>query len=80
MSALQDEQINTKNLLRLANEYGNAFYLLDTEAFRENYQELSAEFKKRYSKFNIAYSYKTNYIPDLVKIVNEFGGFAEVVS
>ena len=80
MSALLDEQINIENLLRLANGYGNAFYLLDTEAFRENYQELSTEFKKRYPKFNIAYSYKTNYIPDLVKIVNEFGGFAEVVS
>ena len=46
MSALLDEQINMENLLRLANDYGNAFYLLDTEAFRENYQELSAEFKK----------------------------------
>ncbi len=80
MSATLDRQINTENLLSLANEYGNAFYLLDTEAFRENYQELSAEFKKNYPKFNIAYSYKTNYIPDLVKIVYEFGGFAEVVS
>ncbi len=65
---------------KLRNEYGDAFYLLDSEQFKKNYKELSDAFKTVYSKFNIAYSYKTNYTPKLCKIVNELGGYAEVVS
>ena len=64
----------------LRNEYGDAFYLLDSIQFRKNYQELKKAFSTVYSNFNIAYSYKTNYIPKLCKIVNELGGYAEVVS
>lgn len=71
----------TKELLdSIVNKYGGAFYLLDSDVFEANYKELEAAFKKYYSKFNIAYSYKTNYIPRLVKIVNQLGGYAEVVS
>ena len=39
-----------------------------------------SSFKLYYPNTNIAYSYKTNYIPRFCKIVNEHGGFAEVVS
>lgn len=79
MSRLE-ENITSENLKTLADCYGNAFYLLDSDAFSENYEELSSAFKGYYPKFNIAYSYKTNYIPKLVKIVDSFGGYAEVVS
>lgn len=65
---------------KLRKEYGNAFYLLDSEQFRANFMELKEAFSAVYPKFNIAYSYKTNYIPKLCKIVNELGGYAEVVS
>ncbi len=64
----------------LSGQYGDAFYLLDSEQFRENFIELKSEFSKHYSNFNIAYSYKTNYTPELCKIVDELGGLAEVVS
>lgn len=64
----------------LSAKYGNAFYLLESERFAQNYNELSAAFKTYYPKFNIAYSYKTNYTPKLVQIVDRLGGYAEVVS
>ncbi len=64
----------------LTERYGDAFYLLESKQFRQNYLELKEEFTKIYPHFNIAYSYKTNYTPKLCKIVNELGGFAEVVS
>ncbi|MEG1946371.1 MAG: alanine racemase [Lachnospiraceae bacterium] len=63
-----------------ANQYGEAFYILDTEHFKTNFLELREEFQKIYKKSNIAYSYKTNYTPKLCKIVNDLGGYAEVVS
>ena len=70
-----------KMLLRqLTASYGDAFYILDSEQFRINFSELKSAFHKIYSNFNIAYSYKTNYTPKLCKIVNELGGYAEVVS
>lgn len=70
-----------KNVIKdLRNEYGDAFYLLDSEQFKKNYLELKNVFSEIYSNFNIAYSYKTNYTPKLCKIVNELVGYAEVVS
>lgn len=67
-------------LLNLREEYGEAFYLLNGKQFRNNYKELKTAFSSIYPNFNIAYSYKTNYTPKLCKIVNELGGYAEVVS
>ena len=72
---MTNEQIN-----KFACEYGDAFYLLDSAQFRKNYTELKSAFSEIYPDFNIAYSYKTNYTPKLCKIVNELGGYAEVVS
>lgn len=71
-----DKQI----IKKLQAEYGEAFYLLDSAQFRKNYAELKAAFNGIYPNWNIAYSYKTNYTPKLCKIVNELGGYAEVVS
>jgi len=65
---------------RLIEEIGDTFYMLESKQFRQNFMELKSEFANIYPNFNIAYSYKTNYTPKLCKIVNELGGFAEVVS
>lgn len=72
--------INKQVIGELRKEYGDAFYLLDSEQYRKNFIELRDTFRKIYPNFNIAYSYKTNYTPKFCKIVNEFGGYAEVVS
>lgn len=69
-----------ERLQDLRKTVGDAFYLLDSEQFRKNYRELKEAFSEIYPNFNIAYSYKTNYTPKLCKIVNELGGYAEVVS
>ena len=72
--------INKNVIANLRAQYGDAFYLLDSAQFRKNFLELKEAFNKIYSNWNIAYSYKTNYTPKLCKIVNELGGYAEVVS
>nr|WP_317365526.1 pyridoxal-dependent decarboxylase [uncultured Blautia sp.] len=73
-------EITNELLGSLREEYGEAFYLLDSKQFRANFKELKEVFSSIYPNFNIAYSYKTNYTPKLCKIVNEMGGYAEVVS
>lgn len=65
---------------QLTQTVGDSFYMLESRQFRENFTELKAAFSQIYPNFNIAYSYKTNYTPKLCRIVNELGGFAEVVS
>lgn len=72
--------LNSNVIEGLRKEYGEAFYLLDSEQFRNNFLELKECFSAIYPNFNIAYSYKTNYTPKFCKIVNELGGYAEVVS
>lgn len=70
----------TEQLEKIKKEYGEAFYVLDSAQFRNNFLELKNAFSSIYPNFNIAYSYKTNYTPKFCKIVNELGGYAEVVS
>lgn len=73
-------ELDYQKLNKISKIYGDAYYLLDTQQFEKNFIELKEEFKKFYSNFNIAYSYKTNYIPQLCKIINKLDGYAEVVS
>ncbi|MDN7226407.1 hypothetical protein QWY22_14915 [Planococcus liqunii] len=72
--------IDFERLKEISDIHGDSFYLLDSKKFEQNYKELQKAFRDIYSNTYIAYSYKTNYIPKLCKIVNENGGFAEVVS
>lgn len=71
----------TKDLLKkISALHGDSFYFLDSDNFTESLLELTSSFQLYYPKTRIAYSYKTNYIPRLCKIVDDFGGYAETVS
>lgn len=67
-------------LNELAQNLGESFYILNLDRFRNNYSELKNAFQQFYPKTELAYSYKTNYIPKICKTVDEEGGYAEVVS
>lgn len=64
----------------LLNKYGSPLYVFHSDEFKENYLNLLNSIRAYYPKYNIAYSYKTNYTPAICKIVKELGGVAEVVS
>jgi len=64
----------------LKNVYGESFYLLNSEKFKKNYKEFLKAFQDIYPNSFIAYSYKTNYLPKLCKLIDQMGGYAEVVS
>lgn len=67
-------------LEKLADEHGASFYVLSGARFRANFKALRDAFSAHYPDVNIGYSYKTNYTPQLCRIVHELGGYAEVVS
>ena len=72
--------VNTSIIKNLRQNFGDAFYLLDSLQFRKNFTELKNSFAAIYPNINIGYSYKTNYTPKLCDIVNKMDGYAEVVS
>ena len=72
--------ITDNQTIILADEHGPSFYLVDIEKFRKNFLNLLGAFKAYYPNTKIAYSYKTNYLPNLCAAVNQLGGYAEVVS
>lgn len=65
---------------RLRKEYGKAFYVIDKDAFLFHFHLWREALSAEYPNVEIAYSYKTNYLPFLCDAVNRAGGFAEVVS
>lgn len=77
--------MNEKNTQKSIADYINeqeidSCYVLHIDRFEEEYHELLRHFKHYYPKTNIAYSFKTNYVPKIVSKVKELGGYAEVVS
>ncbi len=71
---------NAETAFEITNKYGSPLYVFDEKAFIENYNHLLTAFRSIYSKYNIGYSYKTNYTPYICKLVKDLGGYAEVVS
>lgn len=73
--------INNKSLIsKLVEKYGSPLYLFDKTEFIKNYNYFIDCMSSEYDKYQLAYSYKTNYTPYICKIVKELGGYAEVVS
>ena len=64
----------------LSQTHGQSFFVLDADRFQENFQALRDAFRHHYPQVEIGYSYKTNYTPQLCRIVDALGGYAEVVS
>ena len=64
----------------LIQEFPLGFYNCNLEKFEDNYRELRAAFTIHYPDTQIAYSYKTNYLPSFCRKIDALGGCAEVVS
>lgn len=64
----------------LAEKYGSPLFVLSVPALRERYRDMERAFKTRYPKFQITYSYKTNYLKAVCSILHQEGAWAEVVS
>lgn len=73
--------MNNQEIIQIAEKsFDDSFYIFDKEKLRENYDSMKESFCSRYSNFIIGYSYKTNYMPALLKEMAKLGAYAEVVS
>lgn len=73
-------QLTYNKLLNIESQLGDSFYILKTEELKKNIKEFEFAFRQEYKNSIVCYSYKTNYIPFVCKIVDELGAYAEIVS
>ena len=62
---------------RIKEQYGLPCYVFDEKAFCENYQNLKNALSASYGKYQIAYSYKTNYAPKMCSLVKDADAFGK---
>ena len=58
----------------------STYYLVDVGALRARCRSLKEGFERHFDDVAIAYSYKTNYFPSVIRTMNTCGVWAEVVS
>ena len=72
--------VGEETIKKLISNYGSPLYIFHADEFERNYLNLLESMRNIYPKYNIAYSYKTNYTPKICSLVKRLGGMAEVVS
>jgi len=68
------------DLKKICQTWPTPLYIFDSACFTKNFQDLQKSYRRFYPNFNIAYSFKTNYTPEICKHIYQLGGIAEVVS
>lgn len=71
---------NKKKINRALELYGSPLYIFNKQEFENNYKCFFSAMREAYDKYELSYSYKTNYAPYICKLVKKLGGYAEVVS
>lgn len=73
-------ELKESQVIQFVRKYGSPLYVFHVKEFENNYLTLLNTFRAIYPKYNIGYSFKTNYTPAVVQKVKDLGGLAEVVS
>lgn len=70
----------SRELTSLDKERSKAHYIFHADRLKKNISDMNKAFKSRYGNFRIGYSFKTNYLKEIIDIVSDAGCMAEVVS
>jgi diaminopimelate decarboxylase len=66
--------------VELVEKYGAPIFVVDKERLINNYKEFYNSFRAHGIDFGIFYSYKTNPVPGVLKVLHGWGAGAEVIS
>ena len=64
----------------LARDYGTPLHVVNRSRLLADYERFESSFKNLYPKTAIGYSYKTNPLPGVLKVLHDAGALAEVIS
>lgn len=56
------------------------FYTIDLASIRDRLEAIRTGFESRFDSVIVGYSYKTNYVPEMLRAIHDAGAWAEVVS
>ena len=74
------EDLDGAPLAALAERYGSPLYLVSEGTLRRKVQQFRRAFESRYPRVRLGWSYKTNYLGAVCRIMHQEGSWAEVVS
>lgn len=74
------EQIDLAQAMRLEDQFGSPFYLLDVDGIMARFREFDAAAREAYPNSRIAISYKTNPTRAVLHQLHRAGALAEVIS
>ncbi len=74
------KQFEGHQVAELVTKFGSPLFVGSERILRERYQKLYRAFSTRYPNFQVAWSYKTNYLKAVCSLYHKLGAWAEVVS
>ncbi len=68
------------DLVELGRRHGTPLYVVNREQLERTYHAFRDSFASRYPQVEVAYSYKTNPVPGVIRELHAMGAIAEVIS
>jgi diaminopimelate decarboxylase len=72
--------IDGVDIAGLANDHGTPLHVVSHARLLADYERFETSFKSLYPKTAVSYSYKTNPLPGVIKVLHGAGALAEVIS
>jgi diaminopimelate decarboxylase len=66
--------------VNMADKYGTPLYIVDKKRLQRAFLDFYEAFRDQYPRIEIAYSYKTNPLPGVIRVLHGLGASAEVIS
>ncbi|MEP6609638.1 MAG: hypothetical protein ABJA83_13290 [Burkholderiaceae bacterium] len=80
VNAAGNLEIDGVDVAQLAAEHGTPLHVVSRSRLLDDYQRFESSFKGVYPNIGVSYSYKTNPLPGVIKILHDAGALAEVIS
>lgn len=72
--------VSNKNIEQLIQNYGSPLFIVSSEKLISNMEAFKSAFENKYPEIVVAYSYKVNYLPEVLKVIHNQGAWAEAAS
>jgi len=73
-------EIGGCDVVELARRFGTPLYVVDERKLRHDYHAFIDGFRQFLPKVEVGYSYKTNPLPEVIRVLHDCGALAEAIS
>jgi len=72
--------VSNTNIKQLTQNYGSPLFIVSYQKLISNMEAFKSAFEDKYTEIIVAYSYKVNYLPEVLKVIHNQGAWAEAAS